>query len=106
MHLRTIVVLIFGSIFGSASIAMAADRSAHDFGFLSIEGEPLPLSSFAGKAVLVVNTASQCGFTGQYADLQSIWQRYRDRGFVVLGRRTILAARNRVRKPKLRNSAK
>lgn len=85
MHLRTIVVLIFGSIFGSASIAMAADRSAHDFGFLSIEGEPLPLSSFAGKAVLVVNTASQCGFTGQYADLQSIWRRYRDRGLVVLG---------------------
>ena len=58
---------------------------AHEFAFVSIEGEPLPLRAFAGKAVLVVNTASFCGFTRQYGDLQEVWERYRDRGLVVLG---------------------
>ncbi|MDH3663618.1 MAG: glutathione peroxidase [Alphaproteobacteria bacterium] len=63
----------------------AASPSAHDIAFTSIDGEPLPLSSFAGKAVLVVNTASLCGFTYQYAGLQEVFDRYRDRGLVVLG---------------------
>ena len=59
--------------------------SAHQFEFISIDGEPLALSAYRGKAVLVVNTASECGFTPQYAGLQSLWRRYRDRGLVVLG---------------------
>jgi glutathione peroxidase len=59
--------------------------TAYDFTFTAIEGEPLPLASFKGKVVLVVNTASFCGFTPQYAGLQSVWERYRDRGLVVLG---------------------
>ena len=59
--------------------------SAHDFSFTSIEGDPLPMSSFAGKAVLMVNTASYCGYTRQYTGLQSLWETYRDRGLVVLG---------------------
>ncbi|GAB5469434.1 MAG: glutathione peroxidase [Rhodospirillales bacterium] len=50
-----------------------------------LHGEPLPASLFEGKTVLVVNTASQCGFTPQYAGLQALWERYGDRGFVVLG---------------------
>lgn len=65
--------------------ALAEPGRAHDFTFTSIEGQPLALSDYAGKAVLVVNTASQCGFTPQYADLQDLWDRYRDRGLVVLG---------------------
>jgi glutathione peroxidase len=60
-------------------------QNAHDFTFTSIEGEPLPLAEFRGKVVLVVNTASFCGFTEQYDDLQAVWERYRDRGLVVLG---------------------
>ncbi|MDH3594913.1 MAG: glutathione peroxidase [Rhodospirillales bacterium] len=70
------------------SLASAAEKTvatAYHFGFTSIEGEALPLESFKGKAVLVVNTASRCGFTHQYADLQTVWERYRDRGLVVLG---------------------
>ena len=63
----------------------AADQTAHDFNFTSIDGEPLSLAAFSGKTVLVVNTASRCGFTRQYADLQSLWESYRDRGLVVLG---------------------
>ena len=58
---------------------------AHAFGFTSIEGEPLPMKTFAGKTVLVVNTASFCGFTEQYGALQALWESYRDRGLVVLG---------------------
>ena len=59
--------------------------SAWDFAFTAIEGGPLKLADYRGRAVLVVNTASQCGFTKQYAGLQSLWARYRDRGLVVLG---------------------
>jgi glutathione peroxidase len=72
-------------VIGNVAAAAATAGSAHDFTFTAIEGDPLPLSSFEGKVVLVVNTASLCGFTHQYADLQAIWERYRERGFVVLG---------------------
>lgn len=75
-----IVALI---VFSSASNAKA--ESAHDFAFTSIEGESLPMSSFAGQSVLLVNTASFCAFTPQYEALQSLWEAYRGRGFVVLG---------------------
>lgn len=59
--------------------------SAYEFEFKGIDGDPLPLSRFSGNLVMVVNTASECGFTPQYAELQSLWERYRDRGLVVLG---------------------
>ena len=59
--------------------------SAHDFEFTSIDDKPLKLSQLAGKAVLIVNTASQCGFTPQYRGLETLWEKYRDRGLVVLG---------------------
>ena len=59
--------------------------SAHDFSFRTIDGAPLPLSDFAGKAVLVVNTASACGLTPQYEGLETLWRDYGARGLVVLG---------------------
>lgn len=55
------------------------------FEFRALDGQPLPLSIHRGKAVLVVNTASECGFTPQYTGLQVLWRRYRQRGLVVLG---------------------
>ncbi|MBX2855091.1 MAG: glutathione peroxidase [Rhodobacteraceae bacterium] len=59
--------------------------SAHDFTFTSIDGAPLALADFAGRPIIVVNTASRCGFTGQYAGLQEIWERYRGQGLMVIG---------------------
>ena len=72
-------------VFSNVPADGAQATSAHQFTFDSIEGGELPLSDFAGKAVLVVNTASRCGFTPQYSELQELWSRYRSRGLVVLG---------------------
>ena len=66
-------------------LSAANADSAHQFAFVSIDGSPLPLAAFSGKAVLVVNTASRCGFTRQYNGLQSLWETYRDQGLIVLG---------------------
>jgi glutathione peroxidase len=65
--------------------AVAAEGSAYDYEFTTIDGDKLPLSSFKGKTVLLVNTASECGFTPQYEWLQALWEKYRDQGLVVLG---------------------
>ena len=59
--------------------------NAWDFEFTSIDGKPMPLKQFEGQAVLVVNTASQCGFTPQYHELEQLAKEYRARGLVVLG---------------------
>ena len=64
---------------------LASPTGAHDFIFEKIEGGALPLARYRGKTLLIVNTASQCGFTGQYAALQDLWEAYRDRGLIVLG---------------------
>ena len=64
---------------------MAETDHAYQFEFVSIDGERLPLDEWRGRPVLVVNTASLCGYTPQYRDLEALWQRYRERGLVVLG---------------------
>jgi glutathione peroxidase len=57
----------------------------YDLSALTLDGREAPLSEFAGQVLLVVNTASKCGFTPQYAGLQSLYAEYKDRGFAVLG---------------------
>jgi len=58
---------------------------AYQFEFTSIDGEKLPLAAWRGRPVLVVNTASFCGYTPQYRDLEALWRQYQARGLVVLG---------------------
>jgi glutathione peroxidase len=59
--------------------------TAYDFSFRSIDGGAMPLANYKGKALLVVNVASQCGLTPQYEGLEALWKSYRDKGLVVLG---------------------
>ena len=62
-----------------------AETRIHDFEAASIEGKPAHFASQRGKVLLVVNTASACGFTPQFAGLEALWQSYRARGLVVVG---------------------
>jgi glutathione peroxidase len=64
---------------------MTDTEDAFQFEFTSIDGDSLPFEAWRGRPVLVVNTASYCGYTPQYSDLEALWQRYRARGLVVLG---------------------
>src|SRR5437763_2032402 len=59
--------------------------TAYAFSFASLEAEDIRLSDHAGKPILVVNTASLCGYTPQYAGLQQLWTRYRERGLLIIG---------------------
>jgi glutathione peroxidase len=59
--------------------------SIYDFSAETLDGKPAPLSDWRDKVVVIVNTASKCGFTGQYAGLEALYRKYRDRGLVVLG---------------------
>jgi glutathione peroxidase len=63
----------------------ATSASIYDFSATSIDGKPVSLDAFKDKVLLIVNTASQCGFTPQYQGLQSIYAKYADQGLVVLG---------------------
>ncbi len=65
--------------------AMAAEKTVYDFTLNSIDGQPTPLSSFRGKVVMLVNVASRCGYTPQYAGLEALYEKYKDRGFVIVG---------------------
>jgi glutathione peroxidase len=71
------LLLMVGSLFAASGI--------YSFTLNSIDGQPAPLAAYKGKVVLVVNVASQCGYTPQYSALESIYEKYKDQGFVILG---------------------
>jgi glutathione peroxidase len=64
---------------------MSDDGSIFALSFTDNHGAAIPIGAYAGRPILVVNTASRCGFTPQYAGLQALHERYRDRGLIVLG---------------------
>jgi glutathione peroxidase len=65
--------------------AISSATTIHDFTLNSIDGQPTSLGQFKGKVVLIVNVASRCGFTPQYAGLEALYNKYKDRGLVILG---------------------
>lgn len=75
---------LFTSLITLLSISIMAQASIHEFSFISIDGQQIPFSNFAGKKILIVNTASECGFTDQYKELQEVHEKYGDR-LVIIG---------------------
>ena len=83
-------ILLLAGVFFMNSIAQSANventKTAYDFSFKTLmDQDAMPLSQFKGKVLLVVNTASACGFTPQYEGLQKLYDTYKDKGLVVIG---------------------
>lgn len=74
------IVLLFSSI-----VAKENKMSIYDFNVKTIDGEEISMSKYKGKVLLIVNVASKCGFTGQYEGLENLYEKYKDKGFMVLG---------------------
>ncbi len=83
-NLLLVGVTIIMFFFKSSSHA-DYEKIFYDFKINSISGDIIDLNDFKGKPVLVVNTASYCGFTKQYDDMQELWEKYKDKGLIVLG---------------------
>ena len=79
LRLLFVVIALLGTTL------MAADKTIYDFTLNSIDGQPMPLSSFKGKVALLVNVASKCGFSPQYTALEALYEKYKGRGFVIVG---------------------
>ena len=72
-------------MFGASRKWREAMTDVYDFQLTALDGTPLPLANFRGLPILLVNTASECAYTPQYADLQKLWDEFKARGLVVLG---------------------
>jgi glutathione peroxidase len=78
------IFLTFGALLIMAT-SLFAGSGVYGFTLNSIDGKPAPLADYKGKVVLLVNVASQCGYTPQYSALEAIYEKYKDQGFVILG---------------------
>ena len=67
------------------NVSAKYEKLAYDFEFKNLDGSTLKLSTFTDKIIIVINVASQCGFTNQYEDMQKIWEKYQKRNVVILG---------------------
>jgi glutathione peroxidase len=81
--IKVIVPLMMCLLFCVALVA--GDKTIYDFTLNSIDGQAAPLAAYKGKVVMLVNVASRCGFTPQYSALESIYEKYKDQGFVIVG---------------------
>ena len=78
------IFVTFGALLIMAT-SLFAGSGVYSFTLNSIDGKPAPLADYKGKVVLLVDVASQCGFTPQYSALEAIYEKYKDQGFVILG---------------------
>jgi glutathione peroxidase len=76
--------LLLSMLFCAATL-VAAEKTVHDYTLNSIDGQPASLAAYKGKVVLLVNVASKCGYTPQYTALEAVYEKYQDRGFVIVG---------------------
>ena len=80
-----LVILSGGLLAGLLSAPLSGAHSIYDFTMKNIDGKDVSLGSYRGKVLLVVNVASKCGNTPQYAELETLYEKYRNKGFVILG---------------------
>ena len=81
-----IIIIIILSLFNLSKNGYTMEnKSFFDFELELINGEKVNLEKYEGKAILLVNVASNCGFTNQYSDLQNLWEKYKDKNLVVIG---------------------
>src|SRR5882762_4970540 len=82
---KVLIPMMLCLFFVGATLVMGAGKNVFDFTLNTIDGQPAPLSAYKGKVVLLVNVASRCGYTPQYTALESIYEKYKDQGFVIVG---------------------
>ena len=82
--IKIFLILLMTTILGNVGEANY-DKLAYDFKFKNLDGSNLNLSEFKEKVIIVINVASQCGFTNQYEDMQKIWEKYQSKGVIILG---------------------
>ncbi len=85
IKLKPLLALAIASLAGTPKASTPPAADALDFRVKNIDGKDVDLGIYRGKAVLIVNTASKCGHTPQYTDLQALWTKYQDSGLVILG---------------------
>ena len=82
---KSLLVFILFMIFFQNTSSAKYEKLAYDFSFIDLDGSKINLSSFKNKVIVIINVASQCGFTNQYEDMQSIWERYQKDGLIIIG---------------------
>ena len=82
--IKLLLLIIMMSFFGN-NVSAKYEKLAYDFQFKDLDGSILNISEYKNKVIVVVNVASQCGFTNQYEDMQKIWEKYQMKGLVMIG---------------------
>ena len=84
--LNVLLIILITIMFSfSNKVSAKYEKTIYDFEIESITGEKINFSKYKNKPILLVNVASQCGFTKQYEDLQKLWEKYQDKGLIVIG---------------------